>query len=121
VAPQFRNPPGFISVADNARLLQGRTPPRSFTKDGRVITMATASVQELIDAAIMFCGTPDQVTAQIADFVAHTGGLGNLLMMGQAGFLSHDDTVDSLSLFAREVLPRLKEMKQPAAAAIAAA
>jgi len=113
VAPAFRNPPGFISVADNARMLQGRSPPRSFTKDGRVVNMATASVQELIDAAIMFCGTPDQVYAQIADFVAHTGGLGNLLMMGQAGFLSHDDTVDSLSLFAREVLPRLKELKQP--------
>ncbi len=47
--------------------------------------MATASVQELIDAAIMFCGTPDQVYAQIADFTAHCGGLGNLLMMGQAG------------------------------------
>jgi alkanesulfonate monooxygenase SsuD/methylene tetrahydromethanopterin reductase-like flavin-dependent oxidoreductase (luciferase family) len=119
VAPAFRNPPGFISVADNARMLQGRSPPRSFTRDGRVVNMATASVQELIDAAIMFCGTPDQVYAQIADFVAHTGGLGNLLMMGQAGFLSHDDTVDSLSLFAREVLPRLKALKQPEAAVAA--
>jgi alkanesulfonate monooxygenase SsuD/methylene tetrahydromethanopterin reductase-like flavin-dependent oxidoreductase (luciferase family) len=119
VAPQFRNPPGFLSVADNARLLQGKTPPRSYTKDGRVINMATASVQELIDAAIMFCGTPDQVYAQIADFTEHCGGLGNLLMMGQAGHLSHDDTVDSLQLFAREVMPRLAEMKQPVATAAA--
>jgi len=82
--------------------------------------MATASVQELIDAAIMFCGTPDQVYRQIVDFTEHCGGLGNLLMMGQAGHLSHEDTVDSLELFAREVMPRLKELKQPVAAAAAA-
>jgi alkanesulfonate monooxygenase SsuD/methylene tetrahydromethanopterin reductase-like flavin-dependent oxidoreductase (luciferase family) len=120
VAPAFRNPPGFVSVEDNAKLLQGKTPPRSFTKDGRVVNMATASVQELIDAAIMFCGTPDQVYAQIADFTENCGGLGNLLMMGQAGHLSHEDTVDSLTLFAKEVMPRLKELKQPAAATAAA-
>ena len=121
VAPAFRNPPGFLSVTDNARLLQGKTPPRSYTKDGRVVSMATASVQELTDAAIMFCGTPDQVYAQIADFTAHCGGLGNLLMMGQAGHLSHGDTVDSLTLFAKEVMPRLQAMKQPAPEATAAA
>ena len=68
----------------------------------------------------MFCGTPDQVYRQIADFTEHCGGLGNLLMMGQAGHLAHDDTVDSLSLFAKEVMPRLKELKQPVAAAAAA-
>ena len=115
VAPQFRNAPGFLSAMDNAQLLRGKTPARSFTKDGRVINMATASVQELIDAAIMFCGTPDHVYAQIVDFTAHCGGLGNLLMMGQAGNLNHADTVDSLTLFANEVMPRLKELKQAAA------
>lgn len=117
VAPQFRNPPGFLSVMDNARLLQGKTPPRSYTKDGRVINMARASVQELIDAAIMFCGTPDQVYEQIADFNLHCGGLGNLLMMGQAGHLGHEDTVDSLTLFAREVMPRLEGLERRVAAA----
>ena len=38
-----------------------QTPPRSFTKDGRVVDMRTGSVQDLIDAGVMFCGTPDQV------------------------------------------------------------
>jgi hypothetical protein len=47
--------------------------------------------------------------------------MGNLLMMGHAGFLSHEDTVDSLTLFSREVLPRLKEFKQPVAQVTAAA
>ena len=40
----FRNPPGYLSVEDNARLLRGQTPPRSYTKDGRTIDMRSASV-----------------------------------------------------------------------------
>jgi hypothetical protein len=41
-------------------------------------------------------------------------------MMGQAGFLTHDQTIDNLSLFANEVLPRLKAYQQPDAEAAAA-
>ena len=58
----------------------------------------------------MFVGTPDQVYRQIADFDASVGGLGNFLMMGHAGHMSHADTIDNLTLFGREVLPRLKEL-----------
>jgi alkanesulfonate monooxygenase SsuD/methylene tetrahydromethanopterin reductase-like flavin-dependent oxidoreductase (luciferase family) len=117
----FRNPPGFVSVEDNARLMRGETPPRSFTKDRRVVDMRTAGVDELIEAGILFCGTPDEVYDQIVDFCGFCGGMGNLLMMGHAGFLSHEQTVDNLTLFAREVLPRLKAWPQPDAEAAAAA
>ena len=41
--------------------------------------------------------------------------------MAQAGFLSHADTVDSLTLMAKEIMPRLIEYKQPEAAQNAAA
>ncbi len=57
----------------------------------------------------MFAGTPDQVHAQIKRFYEHVGGFGHLLMIGQSGFLSHEDTVKGIKLFAREVVPRLKE------------
>ena len=118
----FRNPPGFLSVENNARLLRGETPPRSFTKDNRPIDMRSASVEELINAGILFCGTPDQVYRQLVDFCKYCGGMGNLLMMGHAGFMSHEDTVDNLALFANEVLPRLRRYQQPdPEAAIAAA
>jgi len=113
VAPAFKNPPGYLAIEDNARLLKGQTPPRSATKDGRKIDMRKASVQELIDAAVMFCGTPDRVFEQITDFADHCGGMGNLLMMGHAGALSHTETVDNLTVFAKEVLPRLKTYRQP--------
>jgi hypothetical protein len=38
------------------------------------------------------------------------GGFGNLLMMGQAGTISHADTVDNLKMFAKHVMPRLQEL-----------
>jgi alkanesulfonate monooxygenase SsuD/methylene tetrahydromethanopterin reductase-like flavin-dependent oxidoreductase (luciferase family) len=113
VAEPFRNPPGYLPAEDNARLLRGEKPPRTFTRSGRVIDMQIASVDELIDSGVLFCGTPDRVYDQIADFCEHCGGMGNLLMMGHGGELSHTQTVDNLSLFAREVFPRLKALKQP--------
>jgi hypothetical protein len=47
--------------------------------------------------------------------------MGNLLMMGHAGYLTHEQTVDNLSLVAREVFPRLKAWTQPNAEEVAAA
>lgn len=117
----FRNPPGYAPVEDNARMLRGETPPRGFTKDGRPINIHATSVDDLIDAGILFCGTPDEVYEQIVAFCEHCGGMGNLLMMGQAGFLTHAQTVDNLTLFSREVLPRLKAYEQPDAEAAAKA
>ena len=57
----------------------------------------------------MFAGTPDQVFNQIKRHYEHVGGYGHLLIMGQAGFLEHDETVAGIRNFAREVYPRLKE------------
>ena len=52
---------------------------------------------------------PDQVYRQIKKFYDHIGGFGHLLIMGQAGFLEHDDTVAGIRCFARNVYPRLKQ------------
>ena len=116
----FRNPPGFLTADDNAKMLRGLTAPRSFTKDGRAINMHSGSVQDLIDAGLLFCGTPDQVYRQIVDFTEYCGGMGNLLMMGHAGFLSHEDTVSNLTMFSKEVMPRLAAYKQPEPQSVAA-
>jgi alkanesulfonate monooxygenase SsuD/methylene tetrahydromethanopterin reductase-like flavin-dependent oxidoreductase (luciferase family) len=69
-----------------------------------------ATVEGAIEAGTMFAGTPDQVFQQIKNHWNHVGGYGHLLIMGQAGFLEHDDTVHSIRMFAREVYPRLKEI-----------
>jgi len=45
----------------------------------------------------------------MTSFCDRAGGLGHLLMLGQAGYLSHEETVDSMTLFSQEVMPRLRE------------
>lgn len=113
VHPPFANPPGLLSVEDSARLLRlgGKMPARTTTKEGKALNPATASIDELMELGLLFCGTPDKVARQIIDFSDHVGGFENLLLMVQAGHLSHDDTVDSMKLLATEVMPQLSEYR----------
>jgi alkanesulfonate monooxygenase SsuD/methylene tetrahydromethanopterin reductase-like flavin-dependent oxidoreductase (luciferase family) len=75
-------------------------------------------VDTQIEVGNMFIGTPDTVFRRIKEFHAHVGGLGHLLLMGHAGPMTHAEVARSLTLFAREVLPRVRELDSaPAAAA----
>ena len=79
-------------------------------RDGAEFQMQTGSVDNFINAGVDFAGTPDTVLAQIKEFNDHVGGIGHLLMMGQGGHLSHEDTVANLTLFSEEVMPRLQDL-----------
>ena len=108
VARQFWLPPGYAPAEVTGRMLTA-TDPRTITlRDGSKAVMQTGSVDDFVDAGIAFAGTPDTVYGQIKDFHDHVGGLGHLLMMGQGGHISHEDTVSNLTLFSKEVLPRLQ-------------
>jgi alkanesulfonate monooxygenase SsuD/methylene tetrahydromethanopterin reductase-like flavin-dependent oxidoreductase (luciferase family) len=107
---QFRNPPGFNPVKANVKMMQaGPNAIRPRLRSGAPLP-SDPTIEQYIDAGLMFVGTPDEVYAQIKQFYADVGGFGNLLMMGQAGTLSHADTVDNLTTFAKHVLPRLQEL-----------
>jgi alkanesulfonate monooxygenase SsuD/methylene tetrahydromethanopterin reductase-like flavin-dependent oxidoreductase (luciferase family) len=101
-----------MSVADNVRALANFGKPRLGLQlsDGRTVYAASASCEDLIEAGLIFAGTPDQVRQQIDRFASAMGGLGNLLLMFQGGDLGHAETIDSLSLFGREVLPQLSSV-----------
>ena len=127
VAPQFKNPPSYVSVEANAAALkQGVTGTRlgaHFTlrlPDGSALSAATASSEELVAAGVGFAGTPDDVYNQIVDFNTQVDGIGNIIFMAQGGFSDFDDTRTNLTLFAKEVMPRLadlaEEVEEPAAA-----
>lgn len=108
--PQFRNPRGFNPVEANMHMLRaGPNAMRPKTRQGKPVPV-DGSIEEYMDAGLMFVGTPDEVYEQLARFHTETGGFGNLLMMGQAGELGHEDTVSNLTLMAREVAPRLAEL-----------
>ncbi|HWV40684.1 LLM class flavin-dependent oxidoreductase [Pseudorhodoplanes sp.] len=114
VAPAFRNPPGYLSVADNVRIMKsGSTQRPSATKSGHPVLLSTATLDELIDAGVIFCGTPEQVLEQVGDFRHGVGAFSNLLLMMQCAGLSHEETMSSLNLFAEGVMPRLREAQSP--------
>ena len=123
VAEPYKNPPGFMAASDAAKLFQSvgwRGPSHQMTtKDGKPLgSAAQGSVADTIAGGLMFAGTPDQVYDQVVDFYQAVGGFGHFLMMSQAGQMGHEDTVDSMTLFAREVMPRLQDFH--AAAQLAA-
>ena len=102
VPVEYSNPPGYHPPAVAAQILRGG-------RDGSGIPLQ-ATLDDQMARGNMFCGTPDQVYEQIKAFYDYTGGFGHLLMMGQAGHVTFEQTERSMSLFAREVYPRLKEL-----------
>jgi alkanesulfonate monooxygenase SsuD/methylene tetrahydromethanopterin reductase-like flavin-dependent oxidoreductase (luciferase family) len=112
--PAFRNPPGYLTPEASAQMIsqaeQGRR-GKMLAKayDGRTIDIKTATIDELRDIGVVSFGTPDQVAAQIARFSDAVGGIGHWIAMGHAGRLTHEDTVDSMTLFANEVAPQLAD------------
>jgi alkanesulfonate monooxygenase SsuD/methylene tetrahydromethanopterin reductase-like flavin-dependent oxidoreductase (luciferase family) len=115
VHPAFASPPGYYpvqaKVAEVRRGQQGLA-GSAFQSDreGKPLIHRTASIPDLVKAGVVFAGTPDQVFDQIKELYDYVGGFGHLLAMMHGGALSHEDTVKSLTLFSREVLPRLGEL-----------
>jgi alkanesulfonate monooxygenase SsuD/methylene tetrahydromethanopterin reductase-like flavin-dependent oxidoreductase (luciferase family) len=126
VGEAFMNPPGYMPPIANAEWLkrnQTRGRAGSYfpatTRDGRKLNLGSGAgtgtgvtAQDMVDAAVAFAGTPDQVYDQIVTFAEHVGGMGNLMIMGQGGDLDHAETEANLTLFAKEVLPRLQALDQ---------
>ncbi len=101
--PQFRNPPGYVNVAFNVSALRG-------DYSGRTDAMRTKSIEFLKEQGVLMYGTPDSVAAQVKRFYDKVGGFDHLLMMQQAGTLDHATTVKSMTLFAKEVYPQIKDL-----------
>ncbi len=115
----FTNPPGYNSIGANVAILKaGQRANRIVTdRNGEQINHRTATVQQFMDTETVFAGTPDDVFNQLKAFNARMGGVGHLLFFGQGGDLSHQDSMDNIRLFGREVAPRLMELGVPEAAA----
>ena len=101
VPQEWSNPPGYHPPAISAQVIKGATP------NG---IPAVARLNEQMQRGNVFAGTPDQVFEQIKAFWEYSGGFGNLMIMGQAGFLSDADAVKSMKLYSEEVYPRLREL-----------
>jgi alkanesulfonate monooxygenase SsuD/methylene tetrahydromethanopterin reductase-like flavin-dependent oxidoreductase (luciferase family) len=73
--------------------------------------LMSLGVEEAMAMGILFVGNPDSVYRQIVEFSDKVGGFNHLSMIGRSGFMTHRESEKGIRLFAKEVLPRLKEIK----------
>src|SRR5215212_3674610 len=96
--PYFFNPPGYTPYKEMARQLKaGAGRPYGDT------------FETLREKGILLCGTPDVMIERIKHLHERCD-VGHLLMMNQAGFMPGESVRKSLSLFAKEVYPAIREL-----------
>ncbi len=94
---EYWSPPGYFSAAGAAANALRRPKP-----------LNELSYQELQDECHLVVGSPDTVIRKLR-YIKEELGIGALLLEAQGGPLSHQDTMRSLELFGKEVIPALKE------------
>ena len=94
---EYWAPPGYFSAAGAAANSLRRHRP-----------LDQMSYQELQDEYHLVVGSPDTVIKKLR-YIKEELGIGALLLEAQGGPLSHKDTMRSLELFGKEVIPALKD------------
>jgi len=93
--------PGYAEPAAIEAMLRGGGP------DGMLARMKTATFKDIVDTQVAIVGSPATVADQIEAFVREFR-VGNLLIMLQNGSMPRELTEKNISLFAEQVLPRLR-------------
>jgi len=93
--------PGYAEPAAIEGMLRATGP------EGMLGRMKTATFKEIVDSQVAIVGSPATVADQIEAFVREFR-IGNLLVMLQNGSMPRDLTEKNISLFAEQVLPRLR-------------
>jgi len=117
---------GMKSAPQYQKFLPGTTPPElapalyrnpnsgsSLGRPGRdsVLNKPGVTAEMAMAGGRMYAGNPDTVYKQIVDFYEKVGGFGQLIMVGKTGFITHAEAVKNITMFSKEVLPRLREIK----------
>jgi alkanesulfonate monooxygenase SsuD/methylene tetrahydromethanopterin reductase-like flavin-dependent oxidoreductase (luciferase family) len=108
------------SAPQYSKFLPGQTlpqhAPQLYRSAGGPARPAAALVginaEQAIARGLMFAGNPDTVYRQIMDFQAKAGRFEHLVLASRSGFMTHAEAEKGLNLFAKEVLPRLREVGQ---------
>jgi len=68
------------------------------------------TAEQAMAKGLMFAGNPDSVYRQIQAHRERVGPFEHLVLASRSGFMTHTEATKGLKLFAREVLPRLREL-----------
>jgi hypothetical protein len=74
------------------------------------------TLEKSIELGLIVCGSPETARRVLEDHWKRMR-FGNLLVLCQFGTLPADLTKSNMELFAREVMPAIKGLRSPAAAA----
>ncbi len=102
--PQFRAPPGYVETELYANFLSGKF------SGGRTDAIRTKGMEYFRENGVAVYGTPDQVVKQLKKMYKEIGGFGNLIAMLHSGDMPYKDVAKSMTLFAKEVVPQLKDL-----------
>ncbi len=99
---EYWAPPGYLGRRRPLRPSRGGSP------SGGNKPLHAMSYQELQDAYHLVVGSPQTVIDKLSHMRERLG-FGSLLLEAQAGAMSHADTMRSLELLGRDVIPALKK------------
>jgi alkanesulfonate monooxygenase SsuD/methylene tetrahydromethanopterin reductase-like flavin-dependent oxidoreductase (luciferase family) len=101
--PEMLLPPGYLSLPSLKGVMAAK----------RGITGQKQTIENLLAQGMLIAGSPETVYQQLAD-AASDIGFALLVGLFQFGTLPHELTVQNLTLFAREVMPRLRALARSA-------
>ena len=114
---------GLRSAPQYGKLLPGAVPaalaPALYTTKPRPGVPAAArpaagligiTAEQAMAKGLMFAGNPDSVYRQIREYRERVGPFEHLVLASRSGFMTHGEATKGLRLFAKEVLPRLREL-----------
>lgn len=101
IPPTSMAVPGYVEPAGIEHML------RNPGEMGMLARMRNITYKEIVDSQVAIVGSPATVADQIEEFVREFR-IGNLLVMLQNGSMPRELTEKNISLFAEQVLPRLR-------------
>jgi len=114
---------GLRSAPQYSKFLPGAVPaalaPALYTTKPRPGVPAAArpaagligiTAEQAMAKGLMFAGNPDRVYRQILEHRERVGPFEHLVLASRSGFMTHGEATKGLKLFAKEVLPRLREL-----------
>ena len=109
-APQYSKfLPGQIPPQLAPQLYRTRPAPGAAPAARPAAALIGLDAEQAIASGLMFAGNPDTVYRQIMEFQEKVGGFEHLILASRSGFMTHAEAKKGLNLFAKEVLPRLRE------------
>jgi len=114
---------GLRSAPQYSKFLPGAVPaalaPALYTTKPRPGVPAAArpaagligiTAEQAMAKGLMFAGNPDSVFRQIREHRERVGPFEHLVLASRSGFMTHGEATKGLKLFAKEVLPRIREL-----------